>query len=211
LQSLAKSLTSERLKAAKKLSKAITDELSELAMPNSKLSVEIKTAPGDVANNYSVTGIDEVTFLFTSHSDGKMLPLNKAASGGELSRVMLAIEVVLAKNSSVGTYIFDEVDAGVGGKAAVEVGRRLALLARNSQVIVITHLAQVASWADKHLVVTKSENGSITQSNVIEVTGNDRRKEIARLLSGQDESTSAQEHAGELLELVATARMEMIG
>lgn len=211
LKSLAKSLTGERLRAAKKLSKAITDELSELAMPNSKLSVEVTTAPGDTANNYSVTGIDEVTFLFTSHSDGKMLPLNKAASGGELSRVMLAIEVVLAKNSSVGTYIFDEVDAGVGGKAAVEVGRRLALLARNSQVIVITHLAQVASWADKHLVVTKSENGSITQSNVIEVTGNDRRKEIARLLSGQDESTSAQEHAGELLELVATARMEMIG
>ena len=124
---------------------------------------------------------------------------------------MLAIEVVLAKNSSVGTYIFDEVDAGVGGKAAVEVGRRLALLSKNSQVIVVSHLAQVASWADKHLVVTKSESGSVTQSNVIEVSGAERRREIARLLSGQEDSSTAQEHAGELLDLVAAVRAEMIG
>ena len=211
LQKIAKSLTEARRVAAVKLSKSITSELTELAMPNSRLTVEITTRMENMPANYSVTGLDEITFLFTSHTEGKLLPLNKAASGGELSRVMLAIEVVLAKNSTVGTYIFDEVDAGVGGKAAVEVGKRLALLAKNSQVIVITHLAQVASWADRHLVVTKSENGSVTQSNVIEVTGSERRKEIARLLSGQDESISAQEHAGELLELVAAARTEMIG
>ena len=211
LQTLAKSLSKARRVAAQELSKAITAELTELAMPNSRLTVEVTARSEDVSANYSATGLDEIAFLFTSHAEGKLLPLNKAASGGELSRVMLAIEVVLAKNSTVGTYIFDEVDAGVGGKAAVEVGKRLALLAKNSQVIVITHLAQVASWADRHLVVTKSENGSVTQSNVIEVTGRERRKEIARLLSGQDESISAQEHAGELLELVAAARTEMIG
>ena len=211
LQKIAKSLTEARRVTAKELSNAITVELTELAMPNSQLFVEVTAPSEEISTNYSATGVDEVAFLFTSHKEGKLLPLNKAASGGELSRVMLAIEVVLAKNSAVGTYIFDEVDAGVGGKAAVEVGKRLALLARNSQVIVITHLAQVASWADKHLVVTKSESGSVTQSNVVEVTGSERRKEIARLLSGQDESISAQEHAGELLELVAAARMEMIG
>lgn len=211
LQTLAKSLTNARRNSAEVLSKAITAELGELAMPNARLTVEVTAAAADVAAHYSATGLDEIAFLFTSHLEGKLLPLNKTASGGELSRVMLAIEVVLAKNSSVGTYIFDEVDAGVGGKAAVEVGKRLALLARNSQVIVITHLAQVASWADQHLVVTKSENGSVTQSNVIAVTGIERRKEIARLLSGQDQSVSAQEHAGELLDLVAAARMEMIG
>ena len=149
--------------------------------------------------------------MFTSHTDGKLLPLSKAASGGELSRVMLSIEVVLAKNSPVGTYIFDEVDAGVGGKAAIEVGKRLALLAQNSQVIVVTHLAQVASWADNHFVVSKNESGSVTQSNILEVSGADRRKEIARLLSGQEDSKTAQEHAGELLDMVAMSRSEMIG
>ena len=204
-------LTAVRLQAAINLSSAITGELGLLAMPNAKLSVEISTLSWEVPSNYTSSGLDEVQFLFTSHKDGKLLPLSKAASGGELSRVMLAIEVVLAKSSPVGTYIFDEVDAGVGGKAAIEVGRRLALLAMSSQVIVVTHLAQVASWADNHLVVSKSESGSITQSNVLEVLGEDRRKEIARLLSGQDESKSAQEHAGELLEMVASARMEMIG
>jgi len=132
-----------------------------------------------------------------------MLAITKSASGGELSRVMLALEVVLAESSPVGTYIFDEVDSGVGGKAAVEVGRRLAKLAQQSQVIVVTHLAQVAVWANQHFVVQKSEDGSVTQSDVIAVTGALRTKEIARLLSGQEDSKTAQEHATELLDLVA--------
>jgi DNA repair protein RecN (Recombination protein N) len=204
-------LTESRTSIAKKLSIAITSELALLAMPNSKISVEVNTTDSEKSENYSSTGIDEVVFLFTSHTDGKLLPLGKAASGGELSRVMLAIEVVLAKNSPVGTYIFDEVDAGVGGKAAIEVGKRLSLLARNSQVIVVTHLAQVASWADNHFVVSKNESGSVTQSNILEVSGPDRRKEIARLLSGQEDSKTAQEHAGELLDMVAASRSEMIG
>lgn len=211
LKSLALKLTESRTSIAKKLSIAITSELALLAMPNSKISVQVNTSENEKPENYSSTGIDEVVFLFTSHTDGKLLPLGKAASGGELSRVMLAIEVVLANNSPVGTYIFDEVDAGVGGKAAIEVGKRLALLARNSQVIVVTHLAQVASWADNHFVVSKNESGSVTQSNILEVSGPDRRKEIARLLSGQEDSKTAQEHAGELLDMVAASRLEMIG
>lgn len=211
LQSSAKKLSASRTTFAGKLSEAITKELALLAMANAKLIVSVLQSDEKESKNYSSSGLDEVSFLFTSHSDGKPLPLAKGASGGELSRVMLAVEVVLAKNSPVGTYIFDEVDAGVGGKAAVEVGKRLALLAKNSQVIVVTHLAQVATWADNHLVVTKSESGSVTQSNIIEVTGSERRKEIARLLSGQDESISAQEHAGELLDMVAKASAEMIG
>lgn len=204
-------LSTSREALAKELSVAITTELALLAMPNAKLSVQVTTLDGSTPENYSITGLDEVLFQFTSHVDGKLLPLAKAASGGELSRVMLAIEVVLAKNSPVGTYIFDEVDAGVGGKAAIEVGKRLALLAQNSQVIVVTHLAQVASWADNHFVVSKNESGSVTQSNILEVSGADRRKEIARLLSGQEDSKTAQEHAGELLDLVAMSRAEMIG
>ncbi len=211
LQSSAKKLSASRIASAGKLSEAITNELALLAMANAKLIVSVLQSDETESKNYSASGLDEVSFLFTSHSDGKPLPLAKGASGGELSRVMLAVEVVLAKNSPVGTYIFDEVDAGVGGKAAVEVGKRLALLAKNSQVIVVTHLAQVATWADNHLVVTKSESGSVTQSNIIEVTGSERRKEIARLLSGQDESISAQEHARELLDMVAKASAEMIG
>jgi DNA repair protein RecN (Recombination protein N) len=207
----ARKLSESRISWAAKLSQEITTELALLAMPNAKLVVSVVGNDPDDSKSYSSAGIDEVSFLFTSHNDGKLLQISKAASGGELSRVMLAVEVVLAKNSLVGTYIFDEVDAGVGGKAAVEVGRRLSMLAKNSQVIVVTHLAQVASWADNHLVVTKSESGSVTQSNIVEVMGSERRKEIARLLSGQDESVSAQEHAGELLDMVAKATAEMIG
>ena len=211
LQGLGLNLSASRFSVAKKLSTAITSEMVLLAMPNAKISVQVTTSDGSKPENFSATGLDEVLFLFTSHTDGKLLPLSKAASGGELSRVMLSIEVVLAKNSPVGTYIFDEVDAGVGGKAAIEVGKRLALLAQNSQVIVVTHLAQVASWADNHFVVSKNESGSVTQSNILEVSGADRRKEIARLLSGQEDSKTAQEHAGELLDMVAMSRSEMIG
>ena len=211
LQELGLNLSASRLSVAKKLSTAITSEMVLLAMPNAKISVQVTTSDGSKPENFSATGLDEVLFLFTSHTDGKLLPLSKAASGGELSRVMLSIEVVLAKNSPVGTYIFDEVDSGVGGKAAIEVGKRLALLAQNSQVIVVTHLAQVASWADNHFVVSKNESGSVTQSNILEVSGADRRKEIARLLSGQEDSKTAQEHAGELLDMVAMSRSEMIG
>ena len=188
-----------------KLSSQVTDEVRSLSMPNA--SFVIDQTVGDVKNSKSFTsnGIDEISILFTAHSGGTALALNKVASGGELSRVMLALEVVIAEAEPIGTYIFDEVDAGVGGKAAVEVGRRLSKLSKSAQVIVITHLAQVAAWADNHLVVKKSENGLVTQSDVIEVSANERKIEIARMLSGQEDSQTAQEHAGELLAIVKNA------
>lgn len=206
LKNIAKSLFEAREKCAKSISSSVTNELAALSMPKASFVVEVRNLGGDKFSDYTVYGCDEIAFLFTSHQDGKLLPIGKAASGGELSRVMLALEVVLAKNSKIGTYIFDEVDAGVGGKAAIEVGRRLAKLAKDSQVIVVTHLPQVAVWADQHLVVEKSDSGSVTVSDVKLVSGAGRIKEIARLLSGQDESKSAHEHAEELLEMVANSR-----
>jgi DNA repair protein RecN (Recombination protein N) len=145
-------------------------------------------------------GADDVTLLLTAHSGAPARPLARGASGGELSRVMLALEVVLAGLDPVPTFVFDEVDAGVGGKAAVEVGRRLASLARTAQVVVVTHLAQVAAFADRHLVVVKSEAGRVTQSDVTTVEGESRVRELARMLAGQEDSDTAKAHAAELLE-----------
>jgi DNA repair protein RecN (Recombination protein N) len=139
--------------------------------------------------------------LLQTHKDGPLVQVAKGASGGELSRVMLALEVVLAQSEPVGTYVFDEVDAGVGGKAAVEVGRRLRQLSQFAQVIVVTHLPQVAAWADSHFVVKKNDDGAVSQSDVVKVTGDARVEEIARMLAGQEDSLSAKEHAAELLSM----------
>jgi DNA repair protein RecN (Recombination protein N) len=174
-------------------------------MPNATFQISHQISDASSASSYTQFGIDEITLLFSAHAGGTPLPLNKVASGGELSRVMLALEVVIAEAEPIGTYIFDEVDAGVGGKAAVEIGRRLAKLSKSAQVIVITHLAQVAVWADNHLVVKKNEDGLVTQSDVLEVTQQERKVEIARMLSGQEDSQTAQEHAGELLAIVRNA------
>jgi len=203
LQAAATLLFEKRSESALKISDLVTSELAALSMPKAIFKIEVSANDLNSFTNYSLSGCDEIEFLFTSHDGGKMLPISKAASGGELSRVMLALEVILAANSEIGTYIFDEVDSGVGGKAAVEVGRRLAKLAKSSQVIVVTHLAQVAVWADQHLVVEKNTSGSVSVSDVKNVTGEGRIVEIARLLSGQEESKSAREHAEELLSLVA--------
>jgi DNA repair protein RecN (Recombination protein N) len=195
-------LSKSRKEGGAKLSALVSEEIRGLSMPNASFVIEQVVADSKKANSYTSTGIDEIFILFSAHSGGTPLALNKVASGGELSRVMLALEVVIAQAEPVGTYIFDEVDAGVGGKAAIEVGRRLAKLAKTSQVIVVTHLAQVAAWADHHLVVKKSENGLVTQSDVMEVSLASRKVEIARMLSGQEDSQTAQEHAGELLAIV---------
>ena len=205
LQEQGLALSKLRKVKGENLSSQVTDEVRSLSMPNASFVIE--QTIGDVKNSKSFTsnGIDEISILFSAHSGGTALALNKVASGGELSRVMLALEVVIAEAEPIGTYIFDEVDAGVGGKAAVEVGRRLSKLSKSAQVIVITHLAQVAAWADNHLVVKKSENGLVTQSDVIEVSANERKIEIARMLSGQEDSQTAQEHAGELLAIVKNA------
>ena len=191
-----------RAKAAESMSQSVTQEIKALSMPNGEISIKCKENDSDQISSYTASGINDLEILFCSHQGGKELPLNKVASGGELSRVMLAMEVVIAQTQSIGTYIFDEVDAGVGGKAAIEIGRRLSKLSKNAQVIVITHLAQVAVWADHHLVVKKSEGGSVTQSDVISIDEAGRKVEIARMLSGQEDSQTAQQHASELLHIV---------
>jgi DNA repair protein RecN (Recombination protein N) len=195
-------LSKSRVQSADKLSDLVTKELHSLSMPNAFLQLKVNSKDSSEESSFQIFGLDEIEILFCSHQGGKALPLNKVASGGELSRVMLALEVVIADSQNIGTYIFDEVDAGVGGKAAIEIGRRLANLARKAQVIVITHLPQVAVWADQHLVVKKNESGSVTQSDVVEVLADERKIEIARMLSGQDRSETAQQHAAELLQVV---------
>lgn len=202
LKELGAELSNKRKLAGTKLSELVTLEIRKLAMPNAQFIIDQKTLSDSNPDNFSYYGLDEISILFSAHSGATPLPLNKVASGGELSRVMLALEVVIAEAEPIGTYIFDEVDAGVGGKAAVEIGRRLAKLAKSAQVIVVTHLPQVAVWADNHLVVKKNELGSVTQSDVIELVEDERKIEIARMLSGQEDSSTAQEHASELLTIV---------
>jgi DNA repair protein RecN (Recombination protein N) len=192
-------LTAGRSEAAGRLSVRVGAELAELAMPDATVEVRVTDKePGP-------HGADDVAWLLSAHPGAPARPIADAASGGELSRIMLAVEVTLAGAGEVShTFVFDEVDAGVGGKAAQSVGQRLAALARNHQVIVVTHLAQVAAYADRHVVVTKASDGAVTVSHVVEVTGDDRVREVARLLSGEEESATARAHA---LELIDAARV----
>ncbi|WP_062291917.1 DNA repair protein RecN [Demequina phytophila] len=196
LESVARDLTASRRAAADRLSAEVDAELDGLAMPDAELRVELR------AVEPRASGADEVAITLASHPGAPHRPVAQAASGGELSRIMLAIEVSLARHAVTPghTFVFDEVDAGVGGKAAIAVGRRLAELARTHQVLVVTHLAQVAAHADRHVVVAKSTDGSITRSQVHEVAGEDRVEELARLLSGHEGSKTALAHARELLE-----------
>ena len=186
-----------RIDAAAKLSKAASDEIHALSMPNTNLIVEVRS--NNSFNELTSTGLDEVDFFLQTHKDAPLVSIAKGASGGELSRVALAIEVVIAMKEEIGTYIFDEVDAGVGGKAAIEVGRRLKALSKFAQVIVVTHLPQVAAWGDTHFVVLKDESGSVTLSQVRQVSSDERVEEIARMLAGHEDSVSARKHAEELL------------
>ncbi|MFN5557896.1 MAG: hypothetical protein ACK472_00190 [Rhodoluna sp.] len=151
------------------------------------------------------SGADNVSFLLQPYTGAEARPIAKSASGGELSRIMLALEVVLSESETAVTFIFDEVDAGVGGAAAIEVGKRLAALAKSAQVIVVTHLAQVAAFANNHLVVIKSAAGEVTASDIRSVTGSDRATELARMLSGLQDSASAQSHANELLSMASNS------
>jgi len=194
--SLAARLTGLRSAAAGRFAAEVTAELTALAMPHASLTAVVSDldAPGPY-------GADDVEIRLAAHPGAPPLPLNKGASGGELSRVMLAIEVVFAGADPVPTFVFDEVDAGVGGKAAVEIGRRLARLARSSQVIVVTHLPQVAAFADNHLVVEKSGDGLVTASGVIRLDRAGRVRELSRMLGGLEESEFGQAHAEELLAL----------
>ena len=199
----AKELTRVRSQAGRRLSAEVTVEIQQLSMPHTEFSVHVESADYSALkeSDFTALGCDDVAMFISSHKDGPLVALAKGASGGEMSRVMLALEVVIAASHPVGTYVFDEVDAGVGGKAAIEVGRRLHALSRHAQVIVVTHLPQVAAWADSHFVVTKDSNGSVSQSDVRKVEGEQRIEEIARMLAGFENSTSAREHAAELLSL----------
>ena len=212
LGGLAQALTDARTEAAERFAAAVTAELASLAMPHARVSFEIRQTEdpegvevGGRAVAYGPSGVDEVELLLAPHPGAPPRPIAKGASGGELSRVMLAVEVVFAGTDPVPTYLFDEVDAGVGGKAAVEIGRRLAKLAKTAQVVVVTHLPQVAAFADRQLLVEKTNDGSVTRSGVKVLEGEDRVRELSRMLAGQEDSETARAHAEELL---ATARAD---
>jgi DNA repair protein RecN (Recombination protein N) len=203
LLSAAKSLSENRINAAAQLSQLVTAEIQQLSMPHASFVAKVETADYEAPkeSDFTSQGCDEIAMFIQGHKDAPLVALAKGASGGEMSRVMLALEVVIATTHPIGTYVFDEVDAGVGGKAAIEVGKRLHQLAQHAQVIVVTHLPQVAAWADSHFVVTKNNDGTVSQSDVRMVTGEDRIEEIARMLAGLENSSSAREHATELLSL----------
>ncbi|HEY4465094.1 MAG TPA: DNA repair protein RecN, partial [Streptosporangiaceae bacterium] len=198
---LAGQLSVLRNDAAERFARDVTAELTALAMPHARLTVAVR--PLDEPGPH---GADDVEIRLAAHPGAPPLPLNKGASGGELSRVMLAIEVVFAGADPVPTFVFDEVDAGVGGKAAVEIGRRLARLARLAQVIVVTHLPQVAAFADNHLVVTKAGDGLVTSSGVVRLGRDGRVRELSRMLAGLEDSEFGRAHAEELLTMAAGER-----
>jgi DNA repair protein RecN (Recombination protein N) len=194
-------LTAGRRAAAEGFAAAVAAELAGLAMKSAQVSFAIDSHPDDPGPD----GVDDVALLLSPHPGAPPRPVHKGASGGELSRVMLAIEVVFAGADPVPVMVFDEVDAGVGGQAAGEIGRRLSRLARDHQVVVVTHLAQVAAFADTHLVVDKSPDAAagVTATDIRAVEGEDRVRELARMLSGLVDSDTGQAHARELLAVAA--------
>jgi DNA repair protein RecN (Recombination protein N) len=209
----ARTLSQVRTTAAARLESAVAGELAGLAMPHAELRAVVSQRPDPlgiavdgVGVAFGPSGIDEVELRLVAHEGAPARPLHRGASGGELSRVMLALEIVLAGADPVPTFVFDEVDAGVGGRAAVEVGRRLAALAGSAQVLVVTHLPQVAAYADHHLVVSKPERGRLTASAVVTVDGEGRLRELSRMLGGEEDSALGRDHAGELLAAAAAAK-----
>jgi DNA repair protein RecN (Recombination protein N) len=206
---LARRLTEARAEAAVRFSAAVSVELAGLAMPHAKVEVAVvartpgKEEPTIDGLAVGADGADEVELRLLAHPGAPSLPLQKGASGGELSRVMLAIEVVFAGAGGPPTLVFDEVDSGVGGTAAVEIGKRLARLARTHQVLVVTHLPQVAAFADRHLVVAKDTGGAITTSGVRIVEETERARELSRMLAGLPDSDLGIAHAEELLAVAA--------
>lgn len=222
LAEAASALTARRAEAAGRLGEQVTAELALLAMPHARLTVALRRHEADAPTDpdapgvpllveggwwrFAPSGLDEVELLLAANTGSDPRPLDKGASGGELSRVMLAVEVALAGTSPVPTFVFDEVDAGVGGAAAVEVGRRLAELARTSQVLVVTHLPQVAAYADRHVVVQKSHDGTITSSGLTLLDDEAREHELSRMMAGLSGSDTAIAHARELLEVARAAR-----
>jgi DNA repair protein RecN (Recombination protein N) len=207
-------LSSARQAAARRLGTHVSAELAELAMPAAQMQVHVRQSeqphglamPDGRHLAFGPNGVDEVELTLRPGPGVDARPLGRAASGGELSRVMLALEVVLAGSDPVPTLIFDEVDAGVGGRAAVEVGRRMARLAEHAQVIAVSHLPQVAAFADRQLVVRRSDDDSVTVSDIVAVDGEQRLRELSRMLAGLEDSALARGHAEELLATAAKAK-----
>lgn len=215
LAELATTISAGRQAAAEQFGAEVTTELASLAMPHARLTVAVRQTESpdglDVGGRrlaFGPTGVDEVELQLTPHAGAPPRPIQRGASGGERSRIMLAVEVVFAGADPVPTFVFDEVDAGVGGAAAVEVGKRLARLARTAQVIVVTHLPQVAAFADRHLVVEKSRDGLVTRSGVTTLDGSGRVRELSRMLAGLADSETAAAHAEELLAAAAAAKSQ---
>jgi DNA repair protein RecN (Recombination protein N) len=216
---LAGRLSAARVETAARFSAKVTKELVGLAMPHARIEVAVLSRPAGrgeailrvsgVELGATVDGVDEVELRLVAHAGAPALPLQRGASGGELSRVMLAVEVVFAGSGGPPTLVFDEVDAGVGGQAAVEIGRRLARLARRHQVLVVTHLPQVAAFADCHLMVTKDTRGAVTTSGVRVAENGDRVRELARMLAGLPDSDLGIAHAEELLAVASAEKTQL--
>jgi DNA repair protein RecN (Recombination protein N) len=218
LTTAAAQLSAARSAAAQRLEAAVTAELRGLAMADASLAVTVAQrddpqglvrtggSGADSRVAFGPSGVDDVEIQLVAHAGAPARPLHRGASGGELSRVMLAVEIVLAGIDGVPTFVFDEVDAGVGGRAAIEVGRRLAALATTAQVLVVTHLPQVAAFADRHVVVAKTETGHLTSTVIDLVDGDARLRELSRMLGGLEDSELAHDHAQELLEAAAAAK-----
>jgi DNA repair protein RecN (Recombination protein N) len=213
-------LSDARRAAGAEFGTRVSEELSHLAMGRAVVEVDVRhradasgvELPTGERVRLSHNGIDDVEILLAANPGAAPRSVARAASGGELSRVMLALEVVGAGHhpgrgsSGPPTFVFDEVDAGVGGRAALDVGARLAALAEQAQVIVVTHLAQVAAFADQHLVVHKADDGRVTSSSVSVVDGAERLRELSRMMGGDPNSEAGLAHAEELLEQTARAR-----
>ncbi|KAA1419726.1 DNA repair protein RecN [Mumia zhuanghuii] len=199
-------ITARRRESAVRLAAEVGTELEALAMPHARIDVAVRAPEAPEPSDLGPDGIDTVELLLAANAGAAPRPLAKGASGGELSRVMLALEVVLADKASVPTFVFDEVDAGIGGRAAIEVGRRLARLASGAQVLVVTHLPQVAAFGDRHYHVLKSDDGTVTTSGVALLDDDARVAELSRMLAGLEGSATAEAHARELVALAAEDR-----
>ncbi len=195
----AEALSEKRMKVAKLLGKSVTDELKDLRMSDAKFAIELGFSKEVETYGAHLAG-NTIQFVVQTNKGEEARPLGKIASGGELSRLMLSIRRVIADRGGIGVYLFDEIDAGIGGQTGFEVGRKLKSVASFNQVICITHLPQVAAFADHHLVVQKTSAGSRTQTTVVELAKKERKEEIARMLGGPVLTKKSLSNAAELLE-----------
>ena len=200
----AKELSLKRMEASTKMASNVEAILSTLGMKGTKFAVSIQEKPGtEVVQKCGPYGLDNIEFLISANPGSPLLPLAKIASGGELSRVMLALKTVFASSDGVPTMIFDEIDTGIGGEVAVSVGSHIKKLAKSRQIFCITHLASIAVYADNQIKIQKGVNNDMTSTSVTPIEGDARVAEIARMLSGDATSSESLEHARSMLEKFA--------